>query len=115
MKPAKRPRSSRADDTTPASGCAARRWSRRWSRWCWPITSCSIADNAAEMNKATRRLRIYGRVQGVFYRNWSLEQAQRLDLAGWVRNRSDGSVELLVSGPEDKVAAMTEACGQGPP
>jgi len=60
------------------------------------------------------RLRITGRVQGVGYRAWAIEAAARLGLRGWVRNRRDGSVEALVTGDDDKVAAMIEACRQGP-
>ena len=60
------------------------------------------------------RLRIAGRVQGVGYRAWALETASRLGLRGWVRNRRDGSVEALVIGEEDPVAAMIEACRDGP-
>jgi acylphosphatase len=60
------------------------------------------------------RLRITGRVQGVGYRAWALETAARLGVRGWVRNRKDGSVEALVIGAEDAVAAMIEACGNGP-
>jgi acylphosphatase len=60
------------------------------------------------------RLRITGRVQGVGYRAWAIETAARLGLRGWVRNRSDGSVEALVIGAEDAVAAMIEACRDGP-
>ncbi|HEV2336617.1 MAG TPA: acylphosphatase [Stellaceae bacterium] len=59
-------------------------------------------------------LRITGRVQGVGYRAWAIEAATRLRLRGWVRNRSDGSVEALVIGGEDRVAAMIEACRVGP-
>src|SRR6266568_5182590 len=62
----------------------------------------------------TARLRIIGRVQGVGYRAWAIETAARLGLRGWVRNRRDGSVEALVIGDEDAVAAMIEACRQGP-
>src|SRR5439155_12918089 len=60
------------------------------------------------------RLRITGRVQGVGYRAWAIETAARLGVRGWVRNRRDGSVEALVIGGEDAVAAMIEACRQGP-
>ena len=60
------------------------------------------------------RLRISGRVQGVGYRAWALQQASRLGLRGWVRNRTDGSVEALVIGEDDAVAAMVEACREGP-
>ena len=60
------------------------------------------------------RLRITGRVQRVGYRAWAIEAAMRLRLRGWVRNRADGSVEALVIGADDAVAAMIEACRQGP-
>ncbi|HVC55950.1 MAG TPA: acylphosphatase [Stellaceae bacterium] len=60
------------------------------------------------------RLHIAGRVQGVGYRAWALQQAARLGLRGWVRNRVDGTVEALVIGEEEAVAAMIEACGEGP-
>ena len=63
----------------------------------------------------TVRLRIFGRVQGVFFRAWTVEEATRRGLAGWVRNRRDGSVEVLVSGPAGKVAEMVAACREGPP
>ena len=59
-------------------------------------------------------LRITGRVQGVGYRAWAIETAGRLGLRGWVRNRADGSVEALVIGADDPVAAMIEACREGP-
>jgi acylphosphatase len=59
------------------------------------------------------RLRIAGRVQGVGYRAWALQTAARLGLRGWVRNRGDGSVEALVIGGDDAVAAMIEACREG--
>ena len=60
------------------------------------------------------RLRITGRVQGVGYRAWAIATAALLGVRGWVRNRSDGSVEALVIGEEDAVEAMVEACRQGP-
>jgi acylphosphatase len=60
------------------------------------------------------RLRITGRVQGVGYRAWAVQRASRLGLRGWVRNRSDGSVEALVIGEDDAVARMIEACREGP-
>lgn len=62
----------------------------------------------------TARLRITGRVQGVGYRAWAIETAERFGLRGWVRNRADGSVEALITGEEDAVAAMIEACREGP-
>ena len=61
------------------------------------------------------RLRITGRVQGVGYRAWAIDTARRLGLRGWVRNRADGSVEALATGHDDALAAMIEACREGPP
>jgi acylphosphatase len=60
------------------------------------------------------RLHIHGRVQGVWYRGWSVAEAEELGLSGWVRNRRDGSVEALLSGPEQVVRAMIERCRRGP-
>jgi len=58
---------------------------------------------------------IAGRVQGVWYRGWTVEQATARGLSGWVRNRSDGSVEALFAGPADRVESMLAACRSGPP
>ena len=62
----------------------------------------------------TVRLRITGEVQGVGYRIWATRTAAHLGLRGWVRNRSDGSVEVLATGPPQEVAAMIEASRRGP-
>jgi acylphosphatase len=60
-------------------------------------------------------VRIRGRVQGVWYRAWTVEEASRHGLRGWVRNRRDGSVEALFCGPASAVREMIEACRSGPP
>lgn len=62
----------------------------------------------------TRHLRITGKVQGVWYRGSTVEQAQALGLKGWVRNRSDGSVEALVQGPPQAVQALITWAHRGP-
>ncbi len=62
----------------------------------------------------TVRVRIMGRVQGVWYRGWTIDQARELGLSGWVRNRRDGSVEAVFSGSEQAVRAMVEHCRVGP-
>ena len=62
----------------------------------------------------TVRLRITGQVQGVGYRFWMTRAAASLGLRGWVRNRTDGSVEALVTGAPEAVAAMIEASRKGP-
>lgn len=61
------------------------------------------------------RVLVTGRVQGVWYRGWTVEKATRLGLDGWVRNRSDGSVEAVFAGPKETVDAMVAACHRGPP
>ena len=62
----------------------------------------------------TVRAEIRGRVQGVNYRMWTQAQARILGLAGWVRNRADGSVEATFQGPASAVSAMLDACRVGP-
>lgn len=61
------------------------------------------------------RLRIKGAVQGVGYRDWAIAEAKARGLHGWVRNRSDGSVEMLIAGADPKVEDMLKAATQGPP
>ena len=61
------------------------------------------------------RLRLTGKVQGVGFRWFVREQARRCDLAGWVRNNPDGSVELHVSGDDDCVERFRTAVRSGPP
>ena len=63
----------------------------------------------------TRRVRIRGRVQGVGFRFWVVDEANRLGLDGWVRNRRDGSVEALFHGPATAVEEMVARCRTGPP
>ncbi|HFD17104.1 MAG TPA: acylphosphatase [Rhodospirillales bacterium] len=59
-------------------------------------------------------VRIHGRVQGVGFRAWTVSQAERLGVDGWVRNRRDGSVEAVFAGPRGRVEQMVEACRRGP-
>jgi len=62
-----------------------------------------------------KRLLISGRVQGVNYREAMRQEARRLDVTGWVRNRRDGSVEAVVDGAPSDVQAMIEWAHRGPP
>jgi acylphosphatase len=61
------------------------------------------------------RIRVEGYVQAVGYRNFAIKEAERLKLDGWIRNRSDGSVEILVSGSTKAVEAFVAASMKGPP
>ncbi len=65
-------------------------------------------------NKAVKVL-IEGRVQGVWFRGWTVENARRLNLDGWVRNRRDGSVQAVFSGLIIRVDEMLKLCAEGPP
>jgi acylphosphatase len=56
-----------------------------------------------------------GRVQGVWFRAWTANEAGKLALDGWVRNRTDGTVEAVFSGPDDHVDAVLALCRKGPP
>ncbi len=59
--------------------------------------------------------RVYGRVQGVGFRHFVWQQAQRLGLTGWVRNRRDGSVEVVAEGPRAALDQLLAALHEGPP
>jgi acylphosphatase len=61
-----------------------------------------------------RLVRIRGKVQGVWYRSWTVEQAVQRGLRGWVRNRQDGSVEALFSGEPAAIEEMIAVCRKGP-
>ena len=62
-----------------------------------------------------KHVRVTGRVQGVWFRAWTQKQAQVRGVSGWVRNCADGSVEALVSGPDEAVEALIAALHEGPP
>lgn len=66
------------------------------------------------MAATAARLVITGRVQGVGFRLWAVREARRRALRGWVRNRSDGSVEALAIGEPDAIETFAEACRRGP-
>lgn len=63
----------------------------------------------------TIRLRVAGRVQGVGYRDFVHGEAEARGLAGWVRNRRDGTVEAVVSGAAESIDEFIAACWRGPP
>jgi acylphosphatase len=62
----------------------------------------------------TSHVLIHGRVQGVSFRAWTQHQAELHGLKGWVRNRRDGTVEAVFSGPGNLVEVMLKACQKGP-
>lgn len=64
--------------------------------------------------KKVLHLVVYGRVQGVYFRESMRREAQKLEIAGWVRNRSDGTVEAAVQGDPADVDAMVRWAQRGP-
>ena len=62
-----------------------------------------------------RKVRLYGRVQGVFFRQWTVKKASTLGVNGWVHNARDGSVEAHLAGEEGAVAQLIEHMRHGPP
>jgi len=68
------------------------------------------------MSEETRStaFRVTGRVQGVSFRAWTQAEARQSRLSGWVRNRSDGTVEGVVAGPDEAVRGFLERLRVGP-
>lgn len=64
---------------------------------------------------ASVNLLVTGNVQGVFFRASTLEQAQQLNLSGWVKNLADGSVEVVAEGSRYALDALLAWCKRGPP
>jgi len=60
------------------------------------------------------KILVHGKVQGVFYRKKTQQKAKELNVQGWVKNNTDGTVEIFVQGPELEVLQMIEWCKQGP-
>lgn len=67
------------------------------------------------MQRVTKYLWIQGRVQGVGFRFYMERKARALDITGWVRNRTDGSVEAMVQGSAEAVEAIIAVAQRGPP
>ena len=67
------------------------------------------------MEPVARHVRVTGRVQGVFFRAWTRDEAETLGVTGWIRNCSDGSVETHVEGRADDVHELIETIREGPP
>jgi acylphosphatase len=67
------------------------------------------------MARVGRSVRVFGRVQGVFFRGWTQQQAIDLGVTGWVRNCPDGSVEAHLAGEEAAVDRLLDRLRAGPP
>jgi acylphosphatase len=95
-----------------------------WLRLCravalWFKATLGLGEDIAVMTDGSGEIsvnvRIRGRVQGVWYRGWTVDEAERRGLRGWVRNRRDGSVEAVLCGPAAIIDDMIEAFWEGPP
>ena len=64
--------------------------------------------------KSRIHIKIFGNVQGVFFRAGTQSEGKRLGVFGWVRNNSDGSLEVLAEGEADKLNNLLEWCSHGP-
>ena len=73
------------------------------------------AGNGHRMSDVRCRLKVSGIVQGVFYRDSCRSAAVDLGVRGWVRNCSDGSVEVVADGSREAVGRLVEWCREGPP
>lgn len=62
----------------------------------------------------TMRMRVHGSVQGVGFRAFAVAEANARSLDGWVRNRSDGTLEILISGPTKTIEEFVGICMRGP-
>lgn len=67
-----------------------------------------------ENNLATLHLVIHGRVQGVFFRDSMRREAQRFEVAGWVRNTAEGTVEAMVQGEQSALDKIVQWAHRGP-
>jgi acylphosphatase len=67
------------------------------------------------MNNTRVHLFISGKVQGVFFRHNTYKKARELELSGWVKNISDGRVEVVIEGNQDQVDEMVGWCNRGRP
>jgi len=84
----------------------------------WAVTwELFSGSTMTEPESTTRRirLRIRGRVQGVFFRTSFCERARMLELRGWIANRPDGSVEAVAEGPPGLLDALVAYSREGPP
>lgn len=66
------------------------------------------------MNSVIKQLRIYGKVQGVFFRESMRQKTLELNITGWVRNRKDGSVEAIVQGNLESIKQIINWAQSGP-
>lgn len=75
---------------------------------------CTFISLTSQYMKEQAQLTIHGKVQGVCYRDYAREKARDLNVYGWVRNNSDGTVEVFCQGEGTNVQMFIDWCFQGP-
>jgi len=78
-----------------------------------PPPEPDLSGNLVKLAGTAMRVRIHGRVQGVFFRVWATDTARAIGVAGWVRNRHDGFVEAHFEGSPDAVESVISRCREG--
>jgi acylphosphatase len=73
-----------------------------------------MKENQQIMEIEKRHLKIFGRVQGVGFRHFTVQRARELNLTGWVKNMSDGTVETVIEGSGENVDQMIDKLKKGP-
>jgi acylphosphatase len=73
-----------------------------------------VIQRPEDLENFAVHLRVFGKVQGVGFRAWAKEQADKKGLRGWARNRSDGSVEVVFVGHAHTLDGMVTLCRKGP-
>jgi acylphosphatase len=68
-----------------------------------------------DMGHVLAEVHVYGRVQGVFFRQFTKNTAQELGIAGYARNLPDGCVQVLAEGPKQSVEILLQRLRVGPP
>lgn len=67
------------------------------------------------MVKSASKIIISGTVQGIFFRNFTRENANKLNLKGYIRNLEDGNIEIFVEGEKDNISSLIDLLKKGPP
>lgn len=62
----------------------------------------------------TKRIKVFGKVQGVYFRASTMEKAKMLGLSGWCKNKEDGSVEIVAEGKPELMQQLIDWCHHGP-
>jgi len=74
-----------------------------------------VPSAPADAGAVRRRVVVHGRVQGVWFRGATAERAREIGVAGWVRNRADGTVEAVIEGAPGAVETLVRFVHRGPP